>query len=120
MRSVVVLPQPDGPTSVTNSRSAISMFRSCTAVTVPNRLTTPSSTTFATVDSAGAFYAAHASDDRRSCGPQPAAAAATGISRVERASQWQGRGAARPSWGAARVWQLDGGRVLRPGFRDGP
>src|SRR5438067_13811631 len=65
MRNVVVLPQPDGPTSVTNSRSAISMLRSCTAVTGPNLLTTCSSTTLATVVSDGAFYDAQARDERR-------------------------------------------------------
>ena len=31
MRSVVVLPQPEGPTSTTNSRSRISRFTSLTA-----------------------------------------------------------------------------------------
>src|SRR2546422_4735451 len=33
MRSVVVLPQPEGPTSTTNSRSRISRFTSLTACT---------------------------------------------------------------------------------------
>src|SRR5215471_2324839 len=35
MRSVVDLPQPDGPTSTTNSRSLISRLRSLTATTGP-------------------------------------------------------------------------------------
>src|SRR5947208_17035796 len=103
MRSVVVLPQPDGPTSVTNSRSAISMFRSCTAVTGPKRLTTPSSTTFAMVDSAGAFYDAHADDDRRSRDPgEPATPASSALGLVARGRFWLGRDPARPSRGAAR------------------
>src|SRR4029079_12694205 len=38
--SAVVLPQPDGPTSTTNSPSATSRLRSRTAVTSPNRFTT--------------------------------------------------------------------------------
>src|SRR5919199_4326311 len=57
MRRVVVLPQPDGPTRVTNSRSLISMVRSSTAVTDPNFLTTPCNRTFATTASDGAFHA---------------------------------------------------------------
>ena len=39
--SVVVLPQPDGPSSVTNSPSAMSRLTSAQAKTVPNRLLTP-------------------------------------------------------------------------------
>src|SRR4029453_16800189 len=41
-RSSVVLPQPLGPSSVTNSRSPISRLRSRTAVTAPKRLVTRS------------------------------------------------------------------------------
>ena len=40
IRSAVVLPQPDGPTSTANSASSISSVRSFTAVTEPNRFTT--------------------------------------------------------------------------------
>ncbi len=40
MRSTVVLPQPDGPTSTANSLSSISMDRSSTTLTAPNCLTT--------------------------------------------------------------------------------
>src|SRR3954453_19321704 len=38
MRSVVVLPQPLGPSSVKNSPSRISRFRRSTAATAPKRL----------------------------------------------------------------------------------
>ena len=41
IRSVVVLPQPDGPMIAMNSPAAISRSRRCTAVKSPNRLTTP-------------------------------------------------------------------------------
>ena len=40
MRSAVVLPQPEGPTSTANSLSWISMDRSSTTLTAPNCLTT--------------------------------------------------------------------------------
>ena len=43
MRSVVVFPQPDGPSIVKNSPSRISVVISLTASTLPNRLRTPSS-----------------------------------------------------------------------------
>ena len=36
MRSVVVLPQPDGPTKTMNSRSRMSRFTSFTAWTAPS------------------------------------------------------------------------------------
>ena len=39
MRSVVVLPQPDGPSSVTKLPSAMSSDILCTAVKSPKRLT---------------------------------------------------------------------------------
>src|SRR6056297_3751944 len=39
MRRLVVLPQPDGPRSVTNAPSGISSDERCTAVNVPKRLT---------------------------------------------------------------------------------
>src|SRR5688572_31938666 len=42
---VVVLPHPDGPSRATNSPSAISRSSAWRAVTVPNRLVRPSSTT---------------------------------------------------------------------------
>src|SRR5437879_2315405 len=38
MRNVVVLPQPDGPSRLTNSPSAISRSRSRTAASAPNSL----------------------------------------------------------------------------------
>src|SRR3954466_5422873 len=41
MRIVVVLPQPDGPSSVRNSPSRMSIVRSSTAVTSPKRFVTP-------------------------------------------------------------------------------
>ena len=40
MRSAVVLPQPEGPTSTANSLSWISMDRLSTALTAPNCFTT--------------------------------------------------------------------------------
>src|SRR3954453_3804953 len=40
IRSAVVLPEPDGPTSTTNSPSAISSDRSTTASTAPKRFPT--------------------------------------------------------------------------------
>jgi len=40
IRSIVDLPQPDGPTSTTNSSSAISRLSPCTTSTAPKRLTT--------------------------------------------------------------------------------
>ena len=43
MRSVVVLPQPDGPSIVKNSPSAIGNDASRTASTVPKLFETPSS-----------------------------------------------------------------------------
>ena len=46
--SVVVLPQPDGPRSVTNCPAAISSVTSSTARWAPNALTTPSSRTVPT------------------------------------------------------------------------
>src|SRR6185369_2924615 len=45
MRSVVVLPQPDGPSSVSSRPSATSRETASTAHTVPNRLLTPSTLT---------------------------------------------------------------------------
>src|SRR6056297_972530 len=39
IRRLVVLPQPDGPSSVTNAPSAISSEDWCTAVKLPKRLT---------------------------------------------------------------------------------
>ncbi len=45
MRSVVVLPHPDGPSSEKNSPSAMERWSSSTATTSPNRLMTPSSST---------------------------------------------------------------------------
>src|SRR5512141_2949239 len=42
MRSVVVLPHPDGPSKLKNSPSAISSERSSTAATSPNSLETRS------------------------------------------------------------------------------
>jgi hypothetical protein len=39
IRSAVVLPHPEGPTSTANSRSRISIERLSTAVTEPNRFT---------------------------------------------------------------------------------
>ena len=41
IRIVVVLPQPDGPSSVRNSPSRMSIERSSTAVTSPKRFVTP-------------------------------------------------------------------------------
>ena len=41
IRSVVVLPQPDGPSSEKNSFSAISRLRSLTTVELPNTLHRP-------------------------------------------------------------------------------
>src|SRR5215203_2830234 len=38
MRIVVVFPQPEGPSSTRNSRSAMSRLRSCTAAKLPKRL----------------------------------------------------------------------------------
>ena len=38
MRSVVVLPQPDGPSMTKNSPSATVKFESCTATKSPNAL----------------------------------------------------------------------------------
>src|SRR5882762_5980091 len=46
MRSVVVLPQPDGPTSTMNSPASTVRFRSSTAVSAPNSLCTPSNFTW--------------------------------------------------------------------------
>src|SRR6266550_2299032 len=46
MRRVVVLPQPDGPTSTMNSPASTLRFRSSTAVSVPNGLCTPSNLTW--------------------------------------------------------------------------
>jgi hypothetical protein len=43
MRIVVVLPQPDGPSSTRNSRSAIVRFTSSTPTKFPHRLVTWSS-----------------------------------------------------------------------------
>ena len=40
MRSTVVLPQPEGPTSTANSLSWISSDRLSTALTAPKRFTT--------------------------------------------------------------------------------
>ena len=40
MRMVVVLPQPEGPSSTRNSLSMISRSRSATATKLPNFLTT--------------------------------------------------------------------------------
>src|SRR5690554_2408153 len=48
MRSVVVLPHPEGPTKTMNSSSWILRLKSCTAVTLPNRLYTCSRVTSAT------------------------------------------------------------------------
>ena len=45
MRSVVDLPQPDGPTSTRNSRSAISSVTSSTTTVSPNFLLTDCSRT---------------------------------------------------------------------------
>ena len=45
IRSVVVLPQPDGPSSEKNSPASIVRLRSSTAVAEPNRLVTPSNRT---------------------------------------------------------------------------
>src|SRR5258708_8284594 len=45
MRKVVVLPQPDGPSSTTNSPGATSMLTSSTAASAPNALLTPHSAT---------------------------------------------------------------------------
>src|SRR5258708_27803156 len=70
-------------------------------------------------ESAGAFYAAHADDDRRPRGER-ATTAHTVISRVERASRWQSRDPARQGWGTARLCRLDPGPVLRSRLRDGP
>src|SRR5579871_5316004 len=47
IRNVVVLPQPDGPTSTINSRSAISRSIPCTAGVLSNILTTLRSATCA-------------------------------------------------------------------------
>ena len=44
MRSVVVFPQPEGPSRVTKPRSSINMFRSSTATNFSKRLVTCSST----------------------------------------------------------------------------
>ena len=41
MRSVVVLPEPDGPKSAKNSPGAMSRSTPCSAVNAPWRLTTP-------------------------------------------------------------------------------
>ncbi len=40
IRSIVVLPEPDGPSSAKNSPAAMSSDTSSTAVTVPKRLVT--------------------------------------------------------------------------------
>ena len=45
IRSAVVLPEPDGPTTTSNSPSATSSVRSRTASTSPNRFDTPSNET---------------------------------------------------------------------------
>ena len=47
MRSAVVLPHPDGPSSTMNSLSAISSDSESTATTSPNRFVTSSNTTSA-------------------------------------------------------------------------
>src|SRR6185437_11275727 len=47
MRSVVLLPQPEGPTSTTNSLSGMSRSMARTASTSPNRFTTCCNTTSA-------------------------------------------------------------------------
>src|SRR5882762_4817330 len=46
MRSVVVLPQPDGPTRTMNSPASTVRFRSSTAASAPNSLYTPSNLTW--------------------------------------------------------------------------
>ncbi len=51
MRSAVVFPQPDGPSSTMNSPSAIDRVSRDTAVTSPKRLVTSSKTTSLTVGS---------------------------------------------------------------------
>jgi hypothetical protein len=48
MRKVVVLPQPDGPTSTTNSPSSMVRPRLRTATTLPNALLRPTSSMRAT------------------------------------------------------------------------
>ena len=48
MRSVVVLPQPDGPSRAKNSPSPMDRSSLSTAVTSPKRLVTPSIATAAT------------------------------------------------------------------------
>src|SRR5437660_8334721 len=53
MRSVVVLPQPEGPSSTTNSPSATSSDRSSTASVSPKRLVTPERLSAATSDHLG-------------------------------------------------------------------
>ena len=45
MRSVVVLPEPDGPSSAKNSPGSIARSMPCKAVKLPWRFTTPSSRT---------------------------------------------------------------------------
>src|SRR5947207_2989916 len=63
MRSVVVLPQPEGPTSTTNSRSRISRFTSFTACVPSNFLFRPFSCTRAIANAFLSFDAAgHAGD----------------------------------------------------------
>src|SRR3954470_16532576 len=46
IRSVVVLPQPEGPSSVRNSPSCTARSSAASASASPYRLSTPSSTTF--------------------------------------------------------------------------
>src|ERR1700761_8731840 len=64
IRSVVVLPQPEGPTTITNSPSSISRFRSSTATFAPKAFVTARSAIFAMVLSARIVVA----------GPAPASA----------------------------------------------
>jgi hypothetical protein len=45
IRSAVLFPHPDGPSSTRNSWSLISSVRSSTATTSPKRLVTPSNAT---------------------------------------------------------------------------
>ena len=60
MRRVVVLPQPEGPSSEKNSPSSMARSRSATATTSSNRLTTPLSETAASVTcSSGRAYGKH-------------------------------------------------------------
>ena len=54
MRSVVVLPQPEGPRSETNSPAAIARLRSSTAATLPKRQPTPVRTSLLMSPSAAA------------------------------------------------------------------